>query len=211
MEDQVSEASDHSEMRTFRVLPYHNTELFFPCNRVDLMLHRGNRCSNSICKLGSQRGSSEPQEWFGAIEEGRMENEILSLVFTRLLSDLAELQRRCERKFTTPKEHGREMWARGVLFGIETGRARIVENGGRSLDELQALLSDWEGIRAHAETSPEEQSLRGLDFGIRLVIGRVRSFLSAGLEETPARPKPPTSADTGEARSGHKRRPTSGA
>src|SRR5206468_7921671 len=97
--------------------------------------------------------------------------------FDRLLSDLAELQSRWERKLTNPEKHGRRIWALGVLFGIGTGRARITEGTRKSLGELNDLLSEWEGIRAHAEAtlvgaSLAKETIRGLDFGIRLVTGR---------------------------------------
>ena len=129
--------------------------------------------------------------------------------FNRLVNDLAKLQSRWERKLTNPGKRRQEMWARGVLFGIETGRATVGEDNRRSVAELNALLIQWEGIRTHAEANLVEETIRGLDFGIRLVIGRVRRSLSARLDENPARPKPPTSADSRKARSGQKHRPDS--
>jgi hypothetical protein len=133
--------------------------------------------------------------------------ENVSVDFNRLLSDLAKLQSRWERRLTDAEQHGRGKWALGVLFGIETGRARIAGDNPRSLAELNALLNEWEGIRARAEASLVKETSRGLDFGIRLVIGRVRRFLNSDREDNPARPKPPTSANSGKARSGNKRRP----
>lgn len=138
-----------------------------------------------------------------------MGHENVSVDFNRLLGDLAKLQRRWERKLTNPEQHGPGTWALGVLFGIETGRARIAEDNRRSLAELNALLSEWEGIRAHAEGSLVKETIRGLDYGIRLVIRRSRRFLNPGLDENPARPKPPPTADSGKVRSGPKRRRSS--
>ena len=125
--------------------------------------------------------------------------EMLGVDCDRFLDDLTKLQSRWERKLTNLEQHGRGMWARGVLFGVEIGRARIAEDNPRSLAELRALLSEWEGIRARIGSSRIDETIRGFDFGIRLVIGRVRRFLSTGLDENPARPKPPTLADSGKA------------
>ena len=117
-----------------------------------------------------------------------MGEESVSTNFDHLQRDLAELQSRWERKLTSPGQHKLRIWALGVLFGIETGRAKIKEGNWKSLGELDTLLVEWEGIRAHADATLvgarlAKVTIRGLDFGIRLVIGRVRCSLNRGLDE----------------------------
>ena len=140
-----------------------------------------------------------------------MEDEIVGIDLDRL-NDLEKLQGRWLRKLANADKDGWGMWARGVLFGIEIGRVRIAEYNGRSLAELDVLFSEWEKIGTHHEASLVEQTIRGLDFGIRLVIGRVRHFGNAGFEgpnKNTGRPEPPASAKTSKRRSGHKRKPSS--
>jgi hypothetical protein len=117
-----------------------------------------------------------------------MGEENVSVDFDRLLSDLARLQNRWERKLIMPQQHGRKIWALGVLFGIEIGRARITEANRKPLGELKALLSEWERIKSHTEAtiggaSLDKETIQGLDFGIRLVIRRVHRSLNRGFDE----------------------------
>src|SRR5258707_1089782 len=93
-----------------------------------------------------------------------------------LLEDLRELQTRCERKVDPIQQGCHGLWARGVLFGVEIGRNRIAEYRMRSLGELKALSDDWERISRLKEVSSVAASTRGIDFGIRLVIVRVRRY-----------------------------------
>ena len=138
-----------------------------------------------------------------------MGQESVSVDFDRLVSDLGRLQSKWESKVADAEQHRRRIWALGVLFGIETGRATIGDDNRRSLAELNALLNEWEGISARTEANLVRETIRGLDFGIRLVIERVRRFLNLRLDENSARPKPPRTADSGKVRSGHKRSPSS--
>jgi hypothetical protein len=97
--------------------------------------------------------------------------------FNRLRNDLTKLQRKWERKLVNPAKRSRDIFTRGVLFGIETGRATIMENSRNSLPELNTLLLGWEQIGAQPAATLVGESLRGIDFGIRLVIRCVRRCL----------------------------------
>ncbi len=102
-----------------------------------------------------------------------------------LLRELRKLQTRWERGIAYLTHHGRGPWACGVLFGIETARHRIAEDCVSSLAALDPLLEEWERISANEEVSSSTESTKGVDFGIRLVIRRVRRYL-----HQPARRKP---------------------
>lgn len=119
-----------------------------------------------------------------------------------LLEDLATLQRTWEGRTAHLVELGRGLRAYGVVFGIETGRRSVAERKASSLAQLNSLLDEWENIASLKASGPAAESIEGIDFGIRLVIKRVRRYLNR-----PARPKPPTWAENGKAPSGHKRRP----
>ena len=123
-----------------------------------------------------------------------------------IVEELARLYEEWEAK-TQFKERGDGMWLPGVLFGIEEGRRRVAEEIPSS-GALNRLLGEWKLVRKQKKTGPATESLKGIDFGIRLVIGCVRSYLNQ-LHETSVRPKPPASANNGKARFGHKRRPHS--
>ncbi len=121
---------------------------------------------------------------------------ILSAEYRYVLEDLCKLQKSWERKLPYFTQHGQGPCASSVLFAIEIARYRIAEDCTGRLIELNTLLDEWEQIVNREEVSTAVESIRGLDFGIRLVVRRVRRCLSRL-----ARRKPPTSADSGKARS----------
>jgi hypothetical protein len=99
--------------------------------------------------------------------------------FDGLLKDLRDLHEKCDRRICRLDETGYRLWARGVLFGIEMGQNRISEYRMRSPAELTLLLNHWEWrTRKHLrEATSVTDSTRGIDFGIHLVITRVRKYL----------------------------------
>src|SRR6266478_3194610 len=98
--------------------------------------------------------------------------------WNHLLADLQALQRMWKRKTAKRVETGRGLWAHGVVFGIETGRRTIAERKARSRGQLNALLDEWESIANRKPGGPAAESIAGIDFGIRLVVSRVRRYLS---------------------------------
>ena len=118
-----------------------------------------------------------------------------------LLEDLAALQVTWEGKMANLIQVGRGLRAHGVVFGIETGRRAIAES---SPVHLNALLIGWEKIAKIKAKGPAAESIRGIDFGIRLVVRRVRRYLN---RLAPA--KPPRSAHGGKASPGQKHGPRS--
>lgn len=111
-----------------------------------------------------------------------------------VLDDLCKLQKQWEGKIPDYTQLGKGPWASGVLFAIEIARQRIEEDCAGSLIKLNTLLAEWERIASGEEvgTAAAAESISGLDFGIRLVIDRVRGCL----DRTPPR-KPPMSDDGG--------------
>src|SRR4051812_14130330 len=95
-----------------------------------------------------------------------------------LLRRLRKLQMRWERRMIYLTQQGRGLWARGVLFGIETARHRIAEDRTRSLASLNPILEQWEYIGAEDNASSAAESTKGIDFGISLVIRRVRRYMA---------------------------------
>lgn len=112
-----------------------------------------------------------------------------------LLEDLRRLQNRWERNGERLRQQGQPVWSSGVLFGIETGRQRIAECRSALPAELNSLLEAWERIGHLEETGSINAFTRGMDFGIRLVIGRVRRYL-----QMPASPKFPLAKPSQEVR-----------
>jgi hypothetical protein len=106
-----------------------------------------------------------------------------------LLDDLGELQRKWEAKKDDLETRGGGLWMHGVALGIETGRWRIVDEKASSANELEALLAEWESIANHKAAGPAAQCIKGVDFGIGLVITQVRRYL-----KRVARAKPPAFA-----------------
>jgi hypothetical protein len=102
-----------------------------------------------------------------------------------LLRELRKLQTRWECRIADLTHCGRGPWACGVLFGIEIARHRIAEDCTSSLAALNPLLEQWERISAEEELSSQTEPAKGVDFGIRLLIRRVRRYLGQ-----PARRKP---------------------
>src|SRR5262252_2943766 len=100
-------------------------------------------------------------------------------ILDRILEDLRNLHEKWERNVDRLQRRGYRLWVRGVLFGIETGRNRITEYRMRSAAELHLLLSEWERRSRSRlrEVNSATASTRGIDFGVRLVIARVRKYL----------------------------------
>jgi hypothetical protein len=100
-------------------------------------------------------------------------------ILDRLLEDLRNLHEKWGRKVNRLQHRGYRLWVHGVLFGIDMGRNRIAEYRTRSPGELNLLLDEWERRSRNRlrEVSSVTASTRGIDFGIRLVIGRVRRYL----------------------------------
>jgi hypothetical protein len=74
-----------------------------------------------------------------------------------------------------------------VLFAIEIARRKIEEDCSGSLLKLNALLKEWEHVGKVEEVSTAPESIKGLDFGIRLVVWRVRrSLLRSVQQKAPA-------------------------
>jgi hypothetical protein len=112
-----------------------------------------------------------------------------------------ELQRKWQRKIPSLTQQGREPWVRSVHFAIEIARNRIEEVCADSPMELSVLLDKWEQLSKRVKGGTESESIRGIDFGIRLVVQHVRRCLN----RLPQR-KPPTSANGNHASLGHKSR-----
>ena len=106
-----------------------------------------------------------------------------------LVEDLWRLQRKWEAKKANLVERGRSLRAHGIVFGIETGRRRLAEEKASSLSELEALLAEWESIGNLKASGAAAESIKGIDFGIRVVVGRLRRYL-----KRVARAKPPAVA-----------------
>jgi hypothetical protein len=96
-----------------------------------------------------------------------------------ILEDLHNLQDKWELKVDRLEGRGHRLWVRGVLFGIEMGRNRIAEYRMSSPADVNLLLDEWERRSRNRlrEVSEVTESIRGIDFGIRLVIRRVRKYL----------------------------------
>jgi hypothetical protein len=109
---------------------------------------------------------------------------------SHILTAIDELQRKWERKIPSFTKQGREPWARSVHFAIESARNRIEEVCADSPMELNVLLDKWEQFTKRVKGRVKGESIRGIDFGIRLVVQRVRRCLN----RQPQR-KPPTSAN----------------
>jgi hypothetical protein len=105
--------------------------------------------------------------------------------FDSLLDNLRNLHEKWERSVNRFELRGYRLWVRGVLFGIEMGRNRIAEYRMGSREDLDLLLVEWErrSRKRLREVSEVTESTRGIDFGIRLVVGRARRYLQ--------RPAPP--------------------
>lgn len=116
-----------------------------------------------------------------------------------IMAAVDELQRKWERKIPALEQEGREPWARSVQFAIEIARNRIDEVCADSPMKMNALLNKWEHVSKRVRGGTEGESIRGIDFGIRLVVQRVRRCLN----RQPQR-KPPTSANGNHASLGHK-------
>lgn len=112
---------------------------------------------------------------------------------SHLLVDLEALRLTWKAKTAKLAQPGRESWLRGVVFGIETGRRSIEEHNESSIARLEQLLGKWERIVDLKRSGPAAESLKGIDFGIRLVVRRVRRHLKRRVH------KPPKSADGGKA------------
>ena len=104
---------------------------------------------------------------------------------SQVLEAIDELQRKWQGKLPCLAKQGREPWARSVLFAIEIAGNRIAEECASSPMELSALLDEWELIRNRVEDGTAGESIRGIDFGIRLVIWRVRRCLSRRPQRKP--------------------------
>jgi hypothetical protein len=133
-----------------------------------------------------------------------MPSRIGSAGWNDLLDDLEKLQTKWEAKMPDLVERGRAMWLHGVVFGIEIGRRRMAEEEASSLTALDALLDEWESIGKLKANGPAAESIKGIDFGIRLVISPVRRYLNRLARpkppaSTPVRPKPPTSVNNSKA------------
>jgi hypothetical protein len=112
--------------------------------------------------------------------------------WNQLLEDLEKLQRTWEARAAKVVEPDLRLRAHGVVLGIETGRRSIAELKPSSPAKLNALLNLWEGIANRKASGPAVESIEGIDFGIHLVVSRVRRNLNRLV-----RPKPPTSEGRG--------------
>jgi hypothetical protein len=124
-------------------------------------------------------------------QKGRTDRNFLS-------EDLEKLQRKWDAKTAKLADRGRGLWAHGVVFGIETGLRRLAEGKAGSPTELNAVLDEWKGVGKRKATGPAAASIKGIDFGVRLVIGQVRRYLKRLARQkqpalAPVRLKPPTS------------------
>ena len=106
-----------------------------------------------------------------------MPHDIVSVNCYYLRQDLSKLQRKWQRKIPYLTKHGRGVWANCVLFGIETAQHRIADDGVMSLRELKALLEAWERISHQEADGHAVEAAKGVDFGIRLVVSRIRRYL----------------------------------
>jgi hypothetical protein len=110
-----------------------------------------------------------------------------------LLADLGALQLIWKVKTAKLAPPGRGSWMHGVVFGIETGRRSIEEQKESSIAQLEQLLGKWERIVNLKRNGHAAKSIKGIDFGIRLVVRRVRLHLKRRAH------KRPKSADGGKA------------
>jgi hypothetical protein len=109
---------------------------------------------------------------------------------SQVLEAVGKLRREWERKIPSFARQGREPWAMSTLFAIEIAWHRIKEECAGSPMELNALIDQWEQLSSRREGGTAGESIRGIDFGIRLVVRRVRQCLNR-----PPQRKPPTSAN----------------
>ena len=114
-----------------------------------------------------------------------------------LLEDLESLHIEWKAK-SQFEEGGQGLWLAAVIFGIEIGHARIAEEAARSNIDVDRLIARWKHIRKSRPKGPASESLKGVDYGISLVMGCVRRHLNP---ELPPHPKPPASADGRKSRS----------
>lgn len=117
-----------------------------------------------------------------------------------VLETIDTLHKKWERKIPYLAEQGRGPWASSVLFAIEIARNRIAEECAGSPTELNRLLDEWEQLSSRVDGGTVGESLTGIDFGISLVVRRVRRYVN----RLPQR-KPPTSANGNQAPLDHKR------
>jgi hypothetical protein len=109
---------------------------------------------------------------------------------SQVLEAVGKLQRKWESKIPYFARQGREPFVMSVLFAIEIAGHRITEVCAGSPMELNAVIDQWEQLSNRRERGTAGESIRGIDFGIRLVVRRVRQCLSR-----PPQRKPPTSAN----------------
>lgn len=91
-----------------------------------------------------------------------------------VLEEIAKLQKRWTLRVSAMTQQGRGSWANGVLFGIEIARNRIADDRPKSLSDWDHLLAQWEIVRQRTQdgTGP---AVKGIDFGIGLVIQRIEN------------------------------------
>ena len=105
-------------------------------------------------------------------------------------------------KFAADRIDGIDRGALDLLGGEPLEGSGFEDERVPSVTRLNARLAMWESIGRRKVTSSAEESIKGLDFGIGLVIGRIRRCLQA-------QPKPPTSAESSTTRPAHSRKPGS--
>jgi hypothetical protein len=88
----------------------------------------------------------------------------------------------CKTESAEDKERA---WLSGVVFGIEMGRSRIIEEAAKRNPNIRAVLTDWINQPVCQEIGPGWEGVAGVDYGIRLVIECVCRVLRLAPPEAP--------------------------
>jgi len=86
--------------------------------------------------------------------------------------------RRLHNNWKRGIRHSDSPWVRGVLMAIETGRNRL-KDGPRFRIRLARLVQQWNKIGVRKKLQTVSDSMKGIDYGVRLVADRAHRYLKA--------------------------------
>jgi hypothetical protein len=112
-----------------------------------------------------------------------------------LLKNLEQLHKIWLKKAETAADDKARI--RGVLFGIEIGSNRIVEEVAKPNAAIAAIIADWRRRLLYKEEAASREVVEGVDYGIKLVIECVVRFYEAAAprESPPPRQMNPANGD----------------
>jgi hypothetical protein len=112
-----------------------------------------------------------------------------------LLKYLEQLHNRWLKKAETTAD---DRWIRGVLFGIEVGSKRIVEEVANLNPAIPAIIAEWRSHLRSREVVDAQEIIKGVDHGIKLVIDCVFRFFEKTSPDEPLRSDPKNRANGNE-------------